>query len=333
MAVTIATQPIAGNIQESQTILFTLSASTDQASTGDPQMTHSWFHIVGGPNTIGVTQSLAETSSRLSLLITQTSASAAGTYFCYVDDPEGGAGATSSKVNLTVKPLLKTNPVAAVTLNEWSSYRYYASGSTTGSAGAATSATYQWYKGVYALSSSAVAIPQGTSSVLYISPVTASWTGISQSIFCKITSASGSVYTSASVITLQPNVTTQPTTPPEAITQWRTATLTVAGSGSGVGVTYQWYKGSSALSGQTAATLTLPRIQPSDTGNYYCLIGGVSGSSTSSTVTVTTVPMGAPGASPGLPNQSNQPLVNEHFIAQEIEDELLGKKWNPYKRK
>jgi hypothetical protein len=61
------------------------------------------------------------------------------------------------------------------------------------------------------------------------------------------------------------------------------ASVTVAVSVSGTVTSYQWYKDnlSSAVSGQTSATLTLTNVQPADAGSYSLVVSGACNSVTS----------------------------------------------------
>ena len=88
-----------------------------------------------------------------------------------------------------------------------------------------------------------------------------------------------------------PAVTAQPAD--QAATEGGTATFTVAASGTAP-LTYQWRKDGVAVSGATAATLTLTGVKPADAGAYSVLIGNAIGSTASGpaqlTVTALTTP-------------------------------------------
>jgi hypothetical protein len=47
----------------------------------------------------------------------------------------------------------------------------------------------------------------------------------------------------------------------------------------GSGLSYQWYRGTTLLNGQTNATVNLSNIQPSDSDNYSVVVSGICGSS------------------------------------------------------
>ncbi len=87
-----------------------------------------------------------------------------------------------------------------------------------------------------------------------------------------------------------PAITTQPAS--QTVTVGNTASFTVAASGTAP-FTYQWYKGTAAIAGATAATYTTPATTLADSGStFYVKVTNSLGSATSSTatLTVTTAP-------------------------------------------
>ncbi len=86
-----------------------------------------------------------------------------------------------------------------------------------------------------------------------------------------------------------PTITTQPTS--QVAAAGTDVTFTAAASGAPAPA-YQWLKGGVAISGATAATLTLTSVQLADAGNYTVIATNAVGSVTSSvaTLTVLTVP-------------------------------------------
>jgi subtilase family serine protease len=88
---------------------------------------------------------------------------------------------------------------------------------------------------------------------------------------------------SGSVVTA-PTITTQPANQTVAVGQ--TATFTVVASGSGL--SYQWYKGTSAISGATAASYTTPATTTSDNSTtFHVVVTNSAGSVTSNNATLT----------------------------------------------
>lgn len=76
----------------------------------------------------------------------------------------------------------------------------------------------------------------------------------------------------------------QPTS--QAVALGQSATFTVAASGSGL--TYQWQKSGTSISGATSASYTIPSPQAADAGSYAVLVtsGGITAASMPATLTV-----------------------------------------------
>src|SRR5204862_8218692 len=72
------------------------------------------------------------------------------------------------------------------------------------------------------------------------------------------------------------NVTTCPGT---------TASFNV--NASGTGLSYQWYKGISALAGQTGTSLGLNNVSASDAGSYSVVVSGTCGNSVTNSASLT----------------------------------------------
>lgn len=89
-----------------------------------------------------------------------------------------------------------------------------------------------------------------------------------------------------------PTITTEPVA--QTVTSGNSASFTVVASGTAP-LTYQWYKGVSAISGATSATYTIATTATTDAGNYYCIVTNSAGSDTSNTVALTVnTPVTAP---------------------------------------
>ncbi|MBO0934042.1 T9SS type A sorting domain-containing protein [Fibrella aquatilis] len=77
----------------------------------------------------------------------------------------------------------------------------------------------------------------------------------------------------------------------------RPSGLTVTANGANL--TYQWFKATTPLPGQTTNTLTFPASTPADAGSYYVVVSGACGSASSSTMVLTVRPRpAAPALSP-----------------------------------
>ncbi|TOO79197.1 hypothetical protein, partial [Vibrio parahaemolyticus] len=89
------------------------------------------------------------------------------------------------------------------------------------------------------------------------------------------------------VIARKPTITTQPVG--GTITDIQTYTLSVVADGLGSTLSYQWYNGSTPISGATGSSYV---FTPSSTGNhtFFCRVFGFGGYTDTSTVTVVVEP-------------------------------------------
>jgi len=104
-----------------------------------------------------------------------------------------------------------------------------------------------------------------------------------------------------------PTITSQPTS--ESGCEHASASFSV--SATGAGLTYQWRKNSTNLSGATSETLTLNNVVAGDAGLYDCVISNPCGSSVTSnvaTLTVSTYSLSLPGQS--FPSAGGNSSVN-----------------------
>ncbi len=58
-------------------------------------------------------------------------------------------------------------------------------------------------------------------------------------------------------------------------------------SASGTGLSYQWYKGTTALVGQTGSSLVLANVSAADAGTYSVVVSGVCGNAVTNSATLT----------------------------------------------
>jgi hypothetical protein len=63
------------------------------------------------------------------------------------------------------------------------------------------------------------------------------------------------------------------------------ASFSVAATGTNL--TYQWYKGATALTGATSSILTLSNLSASDAADYKVIVSGACNNVTSNTATLT----------------------------------------------
>ena len=152
-----------------------------------------------------------------------------------------------------------------------------------------TSPAYQWYQGDAGDESNPVSGATGASLMTPALTATTSY-------WVKVSTAAGSVNSSAAVVTViaPPEIATQPGS--ATIDSGGTATLTVAAAGASP--TFQWYQGdtgddSNPIVNATGASFTTPALDV--TTNYWVRVSNSSGSVDSDTVVVTvTVPQTDP---------------------------------------
>ena len=162
---------------------------------------------------------------------------------------------------------------------------------------AADTLTYQWYK-------DGVAISGATSSSYTIKSVKASDAG---KYTVTVSNSVGSVTSDAATltvkaVTVKPSITTQPKS--QTVNEGNSATFSVTATGTAP-LSYQWYKGSSKISGATSASYTISSAKTSDAGSYTVVVSNTAGSVTSSTVTLT-----VNGTTPVDPNGTAVRSVN-----------------------
>ena len=126
---------------------------------------------------------------------------------------------------------------------------------------------------------------------------------------CTYTATSGTVtfnsisYASALSATKQivvnyavtaPSIGTQPTA--QTVTAGNSATFSVVATGTGT-LSYQWYKGTSAISGATSSSYTIASTATTDAGSYYVTVTNAAGTATSNTVALT---VNTPAVAPSI---------------------------------
>ena len=100
---------------------------------------------------------------------------------------------------------------------------------------------------------------------------------------------------------VKPTITTQPKS--QTVNEGSNVTFSVTATGTSLN--YQWYKGSSKISGATYSSYTISGVKNSDAGSYYVVVSNTAGSVTSSTVTLSVT------AKPAITTQPKSQTVNE----------------------
>ena len=83
------------------------------------------------------------------------------------------------------------------------------------------------------------------------------------------------------------NNVTAITTPPTAQTACSGGTVSFSVTASGTGLSYQWRKGTTPITGATSSTLTLNNVTAADAASYDVVVTGTCGNATSNAVTLT----------------------------------------------
>lgn len=121
-----------------------------------------------------------------------------------------------------------------------------------------------------------------------------------------------------------PAITTQPLT--QAIPLGSSATLTVAATGEGL--TYQWFKGTAAIGGATAANLVLSNVTAGDVGDYFAVVINSLGFTASAPATVSLAPAAAPVITTPLTAQTAAAGATATFTLVATGSAPLTYQWN-----
>jgi hypothetical protein len=141
--------------------------------------------------------------------------------------------------------------------------------------------SYQWYQ-------SSAAISGATSASYTTPPTTAADNGAT--FYVVVSNASGSVTSADATLTVTspvsaPAITRQPAN--QSVNLGATATFSVAATGTAP-LSYQWYRGSTAISGATSASYTTPPTTLADSGaTFHVVVTNTAGSATSNSATLT----------------------------------------------
>ena len=272
------TSPASATVNVGQSVTFTAAA------TGSP--TYAWQKN-GSPISGATSATYTIASPQLG---------DAGSYSVVATNGSGSTtsgAATLTVVSTSAAPVFTSQPLSQLQVDQGVTVNFNATavGGTV---------SYQWEFG----SGTPVTNGVDADGNTYSGAGTASLVVVanSSSSVYKVVASNGNGSTTSATATMTvastgstPVFTTQPLT--QSATVGQTVTLTVAATNA---ATYQWYFGSGQVAGATSPTLTLPNVQTSATGTYYCIatsagtsdiygdtIPGNSTNSANATVTVT----------------------------------------------
>jgi Ig-like domain-containing protein len=184
-----------------------------------------------------------------------------------------GCGVSKQGSN-AIAPAISTQPAnQAVTVGQTATFSVAATGTSP--------LAYQWQKDATPIN--------GATSASYTTPATA--TSDSGSTFSVVVSNSaGKMTSNAATLTVNaapvaPSITQQPSN--QTVTVGQTATFSVTAAGT-TPLTYQWQKGTTAITYATSASYTTPATTMSDNGTQFSVVVSNSvGHATSNTATLT----------------------------------------------
>jgi len=197
-------------------------------------------------------------------------------YWVRVTGSCGTANSAQMTVSVCATPSITTQPSpASITTNNTATLTVAATDATT------TPMTYQWYVGSSGVTTSPIS---GATSASYTTPAltttTSYWVRVSNGTCAPADS------TTATVTVCQPPSVTSQT--PTSYSTSPGSIVTLRATGSGSGITYQWYIGSTGDTSTpiNTATQSSCNVAPSNTTNYWVRVLGSCGSANSPTMTV-----------------------------------------------
>jgi subtilisin-like proprotein convertase family protein len=229
---------------------FTVSAT----GTG---LGYQWFK---GTNALA-----GQTNS--SLTLNNVNSASAGSYSVTVS---GACGAP-----VTLSATLTVNDSLAVSTPPASLTKCPGDSATFSVIATGTSLSYQWFKGVNAL-------PGATNSSLTLTNVNTASAG---SYSVSVSGACGAPVTLSAALTVNDSLAVA--TPPASLTNCPGDSATFSVGATGTGLSYQWFKGTNALSGATNGTLTLSNVSAASAGSYSVTVNGACGAPVAVSATLT----------------------------------------------
>jgi hypothetical protein len=249
----ITAQPISGSACVGSSAVFNIAA------VGTQPLNYQWYFA-----------SLPVTGANSSTyLIGNVASLNSGSYYATVSNSCGTL--TTNAASLTVKNLVTISTQSAnLTKCVGTSAQFSVTANGTGPI------SYQWYK-------NGVAITGAVSSTFEILSVS----NINQGdYYCIVSNSCNSVQSSIKTLTVNQSPLISTITSDTTLCSGSNLSLSITASGTAP-LYYQWYKGSTAISGAVNASLPLYQISTSDAGQYHCVITNSCGTISSSNINVT----------------------------------------------
>jgi len=252
----IITHPQSQTVNEGASVTFSVNASGNGLS-------YQWKK--DGTVISGATQA--------SYTIGSVKSNNAGSYTVTVTNSAGSVTSDAAILTVTSKPIIITHPQSQ-TVNEGASVTFSVSASGNG-------LNYQWKK-------DGTAISGATQASYTIGSVKKNDAG---RYTVTVTNSVGSVTSNAAILTVifTPTITTQPQS--QTVNEGGSVTFSVNASGNGL--SYQWKKDGTAISGATQANYTISNVKSNNAGSYTVTVTNSAGSVTSDAaiLTVTSKPI------------------------------------------
>jgi hypothetical protein len=256
---TVAIPPAIVTAPGSATVLAGSNASFTVTASGTATLAYQW--LKNGAAISGATTA--------TLTLNNVSSTDAANYSVTVTNAVGTATSSAATLTVLVAPGITTQPASAsVVQGNPASFSVTASGTAP--------LSFQWLK-------NGTPISGANSNILALAAVT---TNDAANYSVVVTNVVGSLASSSATLTVvvPPTIVTQPAS--AAVVAGSNATFTVAATGTAP-LTYQWLKNGVAISGATAATLTLNTVSATDAANYSATVANAAGTATSATATLT----------------------------------------------
>lgn len=266
VAVTVssASLPVFTTHPATQTVNAGETLTLTAATSGAPTPTYQWFK--GGVPISGATSS--------TYTVTAAAAGDAGSYTVVATNTQGSVTSNAAVITINSAAPVITTPPASVTVNVGDAVNL--SVIATGY----PAPTYQWSKG-------GVPIPGATGPSYTIATATTanagSYTVTATNSLGSDTSATPAVLT---VNVVLPAITAQPAAATATIGGAASFSVTATGSAP---LSYQWYLGTTAISGANSSTYSIPSAGGANLGNYSVVVTNEGGSATSNAASLNLV--------------------------------------------